>query len=159
MAETESFNAQGSILYIGTNADPIVWTAIGDVRSATGPSGSRTVIDATHLTSGAKEKRVGLADEGQFTFETAFAPGNAGHIALHAAKRDPNPRPFRLVLADSDVVADRTVGRWKGFVLGLPVTIGVDALTTLPVTIEITDRFWWSLEPGFDAAFADEPVT
>lgn len=156
MAETESFNAQGSLLYIGTNANPPVWTLIGDVKSWTAPSGARAVIDATHLSSPAKEKRVGLADEGQATFETAFAPKNAGHIALLAAKRNPNPLPFRLVLADEEVEEDRTVGRWSGFVLGLPVTIGVDALTTMPVTVEITGRFWWSIEPGFDAAFPDE---
>lgn len=153
MAETESFNAQGSLLYIGTNAATPVWTLIGDVRSWTGPSGARAVIDATHLSSDAKEKRVGLADEGQVTFETAFAPGNAGHLALLAAKRSPNPLPFRLVLNDTEVVEDRTTGRWSGFVLGLPVTIGVDALTTMPVTVEVTGRFWWSVEPGYAAAF------
>jgi len=153
MAETESFNAQGSLLYIGTRAATPVWTLIGDVRSWTGPSGARTIIDATHLSSDAKEKRVGLADEGQVTFETAFAPGNAGHLALHAAKRDPLPNPFRLILADAEVEADRTIGRWTGFVLSLPVTIGVDALSTMPVTTEVTGRFWWSFEPGFDTAF------
>ena len=114
MAETESFNAQGSLLYIGTRAATPVWTLIGDVRSWTGPTGARTIIDATHLSSDAKEKRVGLADEGQVTFETAFAPGNAGHLALHAAKRDPLPNPFRLVLADAEVDADRTLAGGRG---------------------------------------------
>lgn len=153
MAESQSFNAQGSLLYIGTNAATPVFTLIGDVRNWTGPSGSRAVIDATHLNSDAKEKRVGLADEGQVSFELAFAPGDDGQLALLAAKRSPFPTPFRLVLNDTDVVEDRTEGRWTGFVLGLPVTIGVDALSTLPVTVEITGRFWWSVEPGFAAAF------
>lgn len=154
MAVSESFNAQGSLLYIGTPTATPTWTLIGDVRSWSGPSGARTVIDATHMTSDAKEKRVGLADEGQVTFECAFAPGNAGHVALHAAKRTSNAiYPFRLILADTEVEADRTIGRWSGFVLSLPVSIGVDALSTMPVTIEVTGRFWWSFEPGYDAAF------
>jgi hypothetical protein len=38
---------------------------IPEIKSFTGPGGSATVIDVTDLQSVAKEKRMGLPDEGQ----------------------------------------------------------------------------------------------
>ncbi|MDY6844227.1 MAG: hypothetical protein SVW57_09090, partial [Thermodesulfobacteriota bacterium] len=58
---------------------------IGDITSFNGPTGSAAVIDVTNLGSTAKEKMMGIPDEGQFSFEVNL---NTTATALHRTLKD-----------------------------------------------------------------------
>src|SRR5512139_2194089 len=47
--------------------------AVEEVKSVSGPSGQAGVIDITHLQSTAKEKMMGLRDEGQITLTCNYS--------------------------------------------------------------------------------------
>ena len=62
----------GCSLSQGDGASPQVYTAIANINSFSGPSGSRSVIDVTTLSDSAKAKDVGIAEMGQLTFNFHF---------------------------------------------------------------------------------------
>lgn len=129
---TNAIEAQGTKFEIGVG-DPAVYTQVC-VKTFSGPGGSAAVIDTTTLCSTAKEKRMGLADEGQFSFTINYVPGDAGHEALRAARASREPTPFRLTFSDTPA----TVWEFTGFVLSFSVSGAVDAVIEASVTIEIT---------------------
>lgn len=61
-------------------------TAVGAVTGLNGPNGRANVIDMTHSQSLAKEKMMGLADEGEISVGVNFWPGDPGQEALLAAR-------------------------------------------------------------------------
>jgi hypothetical protein len=106
---------------------------IGNVVSFNGPGGSASVIDVTNLDSTAKEKRMGLPDEGQFTMELNYDPDNTAHIALRNARKTRTRTEFKLTLTD----ATATSLTFWGYVLAFAIQGGVDAVVKASLTIEI----------------------
>ena len=127
---SNAIEAQGSEFFIKVGQD---WIPICP-KTFSGPGGSATVIDTTTLCSTAKEKRMGLADEGQFSFSINFVPGDAGHEALRAARASRAPTDFKLKFSDTPA----TEWEFTGFVLSFSVSGAVDAVIEASVTIEIT---------------------
>jgi len=123
--------AQGTELAIGSGS-PVAYSDIPEVKSFNGPGGGAAVIDVTDLQSTAKEKRMGLQDEGQLGFNINYIPANAQHAALRAAKASGNPTPFRLTFVDT------TVWTFIGFVTGFTTQGAVDGVVDASVTIEIS---------------------
>lgn len=123
-----------------------VYTPIGEVVDFDGPGGSSAVIDRTHLRSTAKEKLMGLPDEGQFTFNLNHVPSDAGQVAFKTARKGRTEEAFALVFADE---TDTTVANWAtfaGFALSYKVSGGVEAKVGASATIEITGSVTWSDE-------------
>lgn len=132
---SNALESQGLALYIDLgDVSPTVWTQIPEIKDINVRTGSATVIDVSDLSSAAKEKRMGLQDEGQCTFTLMFRPGDAAHAELVAAKTDRAIRDFKLVLTDTPA----TEYRFSGFVLSVPIAAGVDAVIESAVTIEIS---------------------
>lgn len=132
---SNALESQGTALYIDTgDVSPTVWTQIPDMRDLNFRTGAAAVIDVTDLSSTAKEKRMGLADEGQCTFTLMFRPADPAHAELVAAKADRQIRDFRVVMTDTGA----TEYRFSGFVLSVPISTSVDAVVESAVTIEIT---------------------
>ncbi len=130
-----ALETQGTVVAIntGTTATP-VWTPIGEVKSFNGPSGSATVIDATHLGSVAKDKLMGLADEGQITLEVNYLhTADAGQSAVRTARTNRTLSQFQITLSDGT----STIA-FSAYVLGFTVSGGVDALMTSTITLEIS---------------------
>lgn len=125
--------SQGMKLQIGTGS-PVSYSDIPEIRSFNGPGGSAAVIDTTDLASTAKEKRMGLQDEGQLSFEINFIPTNVQHVALRAAKASGAVTPFKLIFTDSE----NTEWSFNAFVLSVPIGGGVDNVVVGTVTLEIT---------------------
>ena len=128
---SQAIETQGTIISIGSG-DPIVYSEISEVKSFTGPGGSAAVIDVTHLRSTAKEKRMGLADEGQLSMTINYVPTDASHIALRAARASRTKTPFKLVFTDL------TEWTFDAFVLQFSTSGGVDNVVEGSVTLEIT---------------------
>ena len=127
-----AIESQGCVISY-TVGSPTNMQAIGNVVSFSGPGGSASVIDVTNLDSTAKEKRMGLPDEGQFTMELNYDPDNTAHIALRNARKSRTRVEFRLTLTDTGA----TSLVFFGYVLGFAIQGGVDAVVKASLTIEI----------------------
>jgi hypothetical protein len=133
---SNALESQGIALYIDLgDVSPTTWTQLPDVKNVNFRTGSASVIDVTDLSSTAKEKRMGLADEGQCTFTLMFRPKNTAHAELVQAKGDRQSRDFKVVLTDTPTP---TTYYFTGFVLSVPLSANVDAVIESNVTIEIT---------------------
>lgn len=133
---SSALESQGIALYIDLgDVSPTVWTQVPDAKNINFRTGSASVIDTTDLSSTAKEKRMGLADEGQCTFTLMFRPKNTAHAELVTAKSDRQARDFKVVMTDSPTP---TTYYFSGFVLSVPISASVDAVIESNVTIEIT---------------------
>lgn len=131
---SNAIETQGMQILIGDGASSENFSEISEVKTFTGPGGSASVIDVTSLQSTAKEKRMGLADEGQLQFTINYVPADATHIALRAARAARTETNFRMIFTDSGGM------RWdfSAFVTGFAVSGGVDAVVEAQVTLEIT---------------------
>ena len=128
-------SAQGIVITMDPGATtPVV---ISNVTSFDGPSGSATVIDATTLASTAKEKLMGLPDEGQFSFEFNYDPNNTSHLALANARAARALKTFEVDFNGTDKAA------FSGYVTNFSVQGAVDDLVAGAATIEITGAVTW----------------
>jgi hypothetical protein len=132
---TTALEAQGVTLSIDLVGSPGAFTEISDCRDVNFRTGSAAVIDVTDLSSTAKEKRMGLPDEGQCTFTLMLRPKLQTHAELIAAKADRQSRRFRVTLTDDP---QPTTYQFEAFVLSVPLSANVDAVIESSVTLEIT---------------------
>ncbi|MCD1591809.1 hypothetical protein K7H13_13730 [Qipengyuania citrea] len=126
--------AQGIKITMDPAGTPVVLT---NVTSFDGPTGSAAVIDATTLASVAKEKLMGLRDEGQFSFEFNYNPADTTHEALAAARASQALKPFEVDFNGTDVMT------FSGYVTNFGVKGAVDDLVAGSCTIEITGEVVW----------------
>ncbi|KQO53365.1 phage tail tube protein [Sphingomonas sp. Leaf257] len=83
------------------NSSGNVYTQVKGVNSSSGlGGGSAAVIDTTDFDSTAKEKSMGLPDEGQCSIGMIFMPKDAGQLAMRAARGTRAATKFRITLAD-----------------------------------------------------------
>ncbi len=133
---SNALESQGITLAIDLgNVSPTVWTNVPETKDINFRTGSAAVIDVTDLSSSAREKRMGLADEGQCTFTLNLIPKNVAHAELIQAKADRQIRDFRVVFTDGP---NPSTYYFSGFVLSVPVSAGVDAVIESNVTVEIS---------------------
>ena len=90
----------GKTITVGTGAaTPATYTDIGNVRNLSEfESGSASEIDVTHLGSTAKEKRLGLVDNGSFSLEIDHTNADAGQAALQARRLDGAAVNMKVIL-------------------------------------------------------------
>ncbi|CAB4195997.1 hypothetical protein UFOVP1299_48 [uncultured Caudovirales phage] len=121
---------QGTTFFIGAAASPL--TQILEVNSFTGIDGSASLIDVTHLSSLAKEKRKGLLDNGKFSLTCNFLAADPGQVLLQAARASSSAYHFRVILSDS------TQYDMQVLVMSAPISGGVDSKVGMNFTLEIT---------------------
>lgn len=119
---------------------PLAWVEIGEVVSHDGPGGSAAVYETTHLRSTAKEKKVGLPDEGQLTLAINWCLAtDSGQQAASEARKDRTEKNFKLTFSDLSTAS------FKGYVLGMSASGAVDDKVSGSITIEITGAVTWSI--------------
>lgn len=131
---SSALEAQGMLIQRMNDGSPTEYSTIPEVKSVSGPSGSASVIDVSDLSSTSKEKRMGLADEGQLQLTVNYIPGNAVHAGLRADRAARTLRGFRVVFTDSP----NTIWSFNGYVTGFSTSGGVDGTLESQVTIEIS---------------------
>lgn len=131
---SNAIESQGMKIQIGSGSGPITYTDVPEIKTFSGPGGSASVQDATDLASTAKEKKMGLADEGQLQFTIFYIPDNTVHSQLRAARAARAKTPFKMIFTD----AGDTTWTFDAFVVGFSVSGGVDAPVEAQVTLEIT---------------------
>jgi hypothetical protein len=136
-----ALESQGVSIFIST-ATTVHATSqqIGEVTDFTGPGGAAAIIDVTHLNSLAKEKLVGLADEGQLSMSLNYVSTDTGQLALQADRAARTKRAFDIKFTDTATA----VAHFKGYVMQFSVSGAVDNKITAQSVIEITGAVTWT---------------
>jgi len=135
-----ALRAQGVLVKRGNGASPEVFTSIGEVVGFNGPSGTASIIDVTNLSSTAKEKILGLKDEGQVTLDLNLDPDDTQQAGLRSDRDAGTERNFQIVLTDTGT----TTLSFAAFVMGFSVQGAVDQKIAASVTLEVTGAVTWS---------------
>jgi len=130
-----ALEAQGTLIKIGNGASPEVFSSIPEIKTFSGPGGSASIIDVTDLSSTGKEKRMGLADEGQLSFTINYIPDNTQHTLLRTRRASREETDFKMVFTDD---SPSTTWSFSAFVTGFAVSGAVDNVVEANVTLEIT---------------------
>ncbi len=131
---SNALESQGTTIAISDGTSPQTFVVIPDVKDLNFRTGSAAVIDTTDLSATAKTKRMGLADEGQCTFNLMIRPQQTQHAGLIDAKADRVARVFQVTLTDA---SPTSTYQFSGYVLSVPISAGVDGVIESSVTIEI----------------------
>jgi hypothetical protein len=122
----------------GGTATPQTWTTIANVKTFTGPDGAATVIDVSNLLSAAKEKRMGLPDEGNFSIDIDMDTLDAGQLAMMAARNAQTQKQFKLTLPNASTAT------FSGFLTKIAASGGVDNVLKRSIDIAITGAVTWA---------------
>lgn len=116
-------------------ATPVTFTAVANVKDFSGFDGSASELDATNLSSTAKEFLLGLVDPGQFTINMDLDMNDAGQAALRAKQQSGAISQFKLVLPGA--VSNLTY-TFSGYVKKFSTSGGVDQIVKASCDIRIT---------------------
>lgn len=121
-------------LAIETQGTVITWNdiEIAEVVSFSGPGGTSGTFDVTHLLSTRREKRPSLPDEGDYTLECNFIPGDPGQQQLMA---DRATRTVRTVVV---TYSDGTTDTFQAYCTSAVKSGGVDNKVAIAFTLAIT---------------------
>jgi hypothetical protein len=122
----------GAAYTTGGTATPSAWTQVNNIKTIKGFDGKTAKLDATNLSSLAKEYRAGLLDPGQISFDLDVDVTDAGQVALQAYRANATIANFKLTLPNTHTAT------FQGFVESFPWDGGVDALLTANVNVIIT---------------------
>lgn len=129
-----ALESQGMLLKIGNGLSSETFTTIPEIKTFSGPGGSATVIDVSDLSSAAREKRIGLNDEGQLSFTINYIPTNTQHALLRTQRASRDLTSFQLVFTDTG----NTTWDFEAYVNGFSVSGAVDGVVEAQVTLEIS---------------------
>lgn len=131
---SSALETQGVLIQRGDGASPEVFTTVPEIVSFDGPGGSASEIDVSDLASTAREFRMGLKDEGDFSFEMMYLPNNAQHSGLQTDRTNRTQRNFKITLTDSP----QSTMSFAAFVREFSISGGVDDVVRASVTLRIT---------------------
>lgn len=131
---------QGVRIFMGTVGTAYATVvSLGEVTDFNGPGGAAAVIDITHLGSTAKEKLVGLRDEGQLSLTMNFNSTDDGQTKLLADRAARQQRLYTIVFTDlsSGSSAYPSWCYFRGYAMQYSVSGAVDNKVTANAVIEI----------------------
>jgi hypothetical protein len=95
-------------------------------------SGTATIIDASDLSSAAKQKQIGLPDEGTAKISLNYIEADAGQVAMETARSGRSLAHFIITLTSGTKYA------FDGYVQTFEKSVSVDKLVTISASVEIT---------------------
>ncbi|MEG3166536.1 phage tail tube protein [Sphingomonas sp. PB2P19] len=124
-------NTAGTKLEINTTA--AIYVQVKGFTDFAGlGGGSAAVIDTTDFDSTAKEKSMGLPDEGQISASFIFIAKDPGQVAVRAARGTRAATKFRITLIDG------TKYDFTAYVLTFERTGGQDDVVKASANLEVT---------------------
>ena len=115
------------------NTTGTTYVQVKGVNSFSGlGGGSAAVIDTTDFDSDAKEKAMGLPDEGQVSVGMILIPADAGQIAVRTARGTRAATKFRITLSNG------TKYDFTAFVLTFERTGEQDNVVMVSANLEVT---------------------
>jgi hypothetical protein len=136
-----AFESQGTELFWSTNgtvASTSTSCLIAEVVDFSGPGGQANIIDVTHLNSTAKEKLVGLRDEGQVSLSLNLNFSDTAQTAIRADRASRTKRKCIIKFNDTTVDLARTKAVFDAYCLGFSMSGAVDDKVSGNAVIEIT---------------------
>ncbi|WP_321902088.1 phage tail tube protein [Paraburkholderia tropica] len=130
-----AISAQGSEFFIDTAASGAAeptWTKVKNVKSYSGFDGSATEIDVTDLDSEAKEKRLGLMDNGSFSIDVNVNMSDPGQAAMKTAQKASSLESFKLQYPDG------SYDTFDASVKSFPISGATDAVITSTIALTIS---------------------
>lgn len=141
---SDATQSQGFTLSVqDSTGSPSNFLAIAGIKDFTGPGGKTTVIDASTLSSTAKEKLPGLPDEGQFQITCNFISGDVGQQELIAIRTSRVRRQFQGVIPAGSQNPSGDPAQnllFFGYCTEASQKGGVDKLVEITFTIEIDGK-------------------
>jgi hypothetical protein len=128
----------GTLTAANGTLTPVAFTDIAEVKSFSGFDGQASEIDITTLSSTAKEFRLGLVDEGGFSFEMNQVNADAGQAALRVSRDAGTAKSYVLTLPNDETAT------FTAYAKGLPSSGGVDGVVTSSVALRITGPVVWA---------------
>lgn len=133
-----AITAQGTKLAVSDGGSPSSFTDIPGLGAIRGLGGTAAnVNDISDLDSEAKEKLMGLPDEGQITAPLNFNPANTVHQALIGYRQAKTRAEFRITTSNSK----------KAFFYGYVLVCGADFATgdatRGTLTVEVDGKVNW----------------
>jgi predicted secreted protein len=129
---TNAFSGVGALLrkYDGSS-----WVSLGEVKSISGPSMSREMLDATSLnsTGGYREFIPGLRDPGGVTFDMNFI--RADYDEMKTDFESNSAVDYELILPDTE----NTTLEFSGYVTELPLEVP-EGIVMCSVTMKISGQ-------------------
>lgn len=116
---------------------------VGEVTDFSGPGGQAAVIDVSHLGSTAREKRIGLRDEGQITLGINFVPADAGQLALRSDRATRTLKKVVIKFNDT-TAADSNKAIFDAYCSGFSISGGVDQKVAGQVVLEVANAVTYS---------------
>lgn len=135
-----AYDSTGLAYTSGGTATPVTYTAVANVKSADGFDGAASELDTTNLASTAKEKKLGLVDNGGISLELHQDNSDAGQVALRAKQVSGAITDFKLILPSGSL----PTASFQGFVKKMSTNTGVDALVTTAIGITISGPVTWA---------------
>ena len=135
-----AIESQGAIFFWSTTTAASIFTshAVAEVVGFNGPSGGANVIDVSHLGSTAKEKLIGLRDEGQVTLDVNFRPGTTAQDYLRNCRANRLMRKGVIQLNDNTTEVAKTKIIFDAYVGAFSISGAVDQVVKGSITLEIT---------------------
>jgi hypothetical protein len=139
---SSEMNIFGSFVTTGATIAEVMGylsTYIGEITDFTGPGGAAAIIDITSIQSTAKEKMVGLRDEGQLSLTMNFNATDDGQTKLLSDRAARTERMYTIVFTDkaSAAAAYPSWCYFKGYAMQYSVSGAVDNKVTANAVIEI----------------------
>jgi len=137
-----ALESQGITIFFSTStvSSTAAAAAIEEVNSFSGPTGSAGIIDVTHLLSTAKEKLVGLRDEGQISLDLNFIATGAVQTKLRECRAARTKSSIGIAFSDTA----KTIAKAECYVSGFSITGSVDNKLAAAVTIELNGPVTWT---------------
>lgn len=112
------------------------------ITNVSGPGGAAAVIDVSDLDSTAKEKLMGLPDEGQVTLTVNWGTPNATLVqrVMIADRKSRTKRAWGICFPDPT----SSLATGEGYCTGFSVSGSVDAKVEANITVEITGPITWT---------------
>ena len=138
-----AMEAQGCAVFFSTTSSMTTAAGgrVGQVVSFTGPSGAAGVIDVTHLASTAKEKLMGLRDEGNIGFSCNFLATDAVQIKVREQRATRTLSNIAIGFTDT---ASPHLIHSKCYITNFSLGGSVDNKMTLDFTAELTGPITWT---------------
>ena len=108
-------------------------TTVGEVIGVDGPNGQATIIDATHSASTAREKVMGLPDEGRITLSCNYVPSDGGQTELRTRRNDQSLDTYEIELAPAT-----TSLTFSAYCLGFSISGATDGKWDARIDLEIS---------------------
>jgi hypothetical protein len=96
-----AIESQGSKFFWSATTSLSTAVQVNEVTDFNGPGGAAAIIDISQLQSTAKEKLIGLRDEGQLSLTLNYNATDAGQVALIADRATRSRRKALIKLNDS----------------------------------------------------------